>query len=215
MKLLIILILALILIAGCTQQAGPKACTAEALICPDGSAVGRIAPDCRFAPCPDCTCPEGFVQDGDTCNPECYYNTPPCLIASVKCSLTQNQTASLCKGTARCFNGIVTKITDGDTLEVNNIPIRLALVNAPEYYETGYNEAKEFASSICPAGSTATVDEDDGQTAGSYNRTIAVVYCEGINLNARILTNEYVSLDKSFCNVSEFKNEYWVVNEGC
>lgn len=28
------------------------ACTADAKICPDGSAVGRIAPICEFAPCP-------------------------------------------------------------------------------------------------------------------------------------------------------------------
>jgi hypothetical protein len=29
-----------------------KACTQEAKICPDGSAVGRVGPDCEFAPCP-------------------------------------------------------------------------------------------------------------------------------------------------------------------
>lgn len=28
------------------------ACTQEALICPDGSAVGRSGPNCAFAPCP-------------------------------------------------------------------------------------------------------------------------------------------------------------------
>ncbi len=28
------------------------ACTAEAKICPDGSAVGRTGPNCEFAPCP-------------------------------------------------------------------------------------------------------------------------------------------------------------------
>ena len=40
----------------------PVACTEEAKICPDGSAVGRIGPNCDFAPCPgvpDCpaSCP--------------------------------------------------------------------------------------------------------------------------------------------------------------
>ena len=30
----------------------PVACTMDAKICPDGSAVGRIGPDCEFAPCP-------------------------------------------------------------------------------------------------------------------------------------------------------------------
>lgn len=29
-----------------------KACTLEAKICPDGSSVGRILPNCEFAPCP-------------------------------------------------------------------------------------------------------------------------------------------------------------------
>lgn len=27
-------------------------CTMDAKICPDGSYVGRVAPDCEFAPCP-------------------------------------------------------------------------------------------------------------------------------------------------------------------
>jgi len=33
----------------------PVACTMDARICPDGSAVGRVAPDCEFAPCPSVT----------------------------------------------------------------------------------------------------------------------------------------------------------------
>lgn len=31
---------------------GPVACTLEAKICPDGTAVGRVGPNCEFAPCP-------------------------------------------------------------------------------------------------------------------------------------------------------------------
>jgi endonuclease YncB( thermonuclease family) len=183
MKLLIaVLILAMILVAGCTQNNSnnqtnlPKACTEEAKICPDGSAVGRIPPNCDFAPCPQ---------------------------------------TSICKGTARCFNGTVTKITDGDTLEVNNTSVRLALVDAPEYNEEGGSEATEFASSICSIGSTAKVDEDDGQTAGSYGRIVAVVYCDGRNLNAELLANGKATVYEEFCNVSEFANESWVKRYGC
>ena len=33
----------------------PIACTQEAKICPDGSAVGRTGPNCEFSPCPDQT----------------------------------------------------------------------------------------------------------------------------------------------------------------
>ncbi|MEZ4200005.1 MAG: hypothetical protein R3B69_00140 [Candidatus Paceibacterota bacterium] len=29
-----------------------RACTLEAKLCPDGSAVGRIGPNCEFAACP-------------------------------------------------------------------------------------------------------------------------------------------------------------------
>jgi hypothetical protein len=69
-----------------TQKQHPVACTDEAMLCPDGSEVGRIAPDCRFAPCSNCTCPEGFIQEGATCNPKCYYSTPKCLTASRECN---------------------------------------------------------------------------------------------------------------------------------
>jgi hypothetical protein len=54
----------LVLLTGaCDKQASPpssssppgqpQACTEEAKICPDGSAVGRTGPNCEFAPCPD------------------------------------------------------------------------------------------------------------------------------------------------------------------
>ncbi len=62
-----------------TLEGKPKqtACTEEAKLCPDGSAVGRTGPDCEFEPCPvskrcirnsDCVV---FGQDGD-CNCGCY-----------------------------------------------------------------------------------------------------------------------------------------------
>lgn len=35
-----------------SNESKPVACTADAKICPDGTAVGRVGPDCEFAPCP-------------------------------------------------------------------------------------------------------------------------------------------------------------------
>lgn len=35
-----------------TSTTQPAACTQEAKLCPDGSAVGRTGPNCEFAPCP-------------------------------------------------------------------------------------------------------------------------------------------------------------------
>jgi endonuclease YncB( thermonuclease family) len=37
-----------------------------------------------------------------------------------------------CKGSADCFRGTVTEIIDGDTIDVNNVRIRLSMVNTPE-----------------------------------------------------------------------------------
>ncbi|HLC95133.1 MAG TPA: C39 family peptidase [Patescibacteria group bacterium] len=35
------------------QNSGVEQCTAEAMLCPDGSSVSRISPTCDFAPCPE------------------------------------------------------------------------------------------------------------------------------------------------------------------
>lgn len=46
-------LLLIVVFSGCLQEpSAPVACTLDAKICPDGTAVGRVAPDCEFAPCP-------------------------------------------------------------------------------------------------------------------------------------------------------------------
>jgi hypothetical protein len=51
--LLVLILLGLVIMSMQTTN-GPKeiACTADAQLCPDGSAVGRVPPHCDFAPCP-------------------------------------------------------------------------------------------------------------------------------------------------------------------
>ena len=117
-----------------------------------------------------------------------------------------------CKGTAACFTDTVTYIVDGDTLDVGSTRIRLALVNSPEVGQPGYAEAKGFTSQTCPVGSSALVDEDDGQTGGSFGRMIAVVYCGSVNLNAALLGSGNAVLVTFYCSVSEFADEPWT---GC
>ncbi len=85
--IIVILISGMFLAFGCLESPEPAACTAEAKLCPDGSYVGRVLPDCEFAPCPatkfcDATtpCPEGYecykFEDED--NPICYIGADPC-----------------------------------------------------------------------------------------------------------------------------------------
>ncbi|MFZ2150507.1 MAG: hypothetical protein WAZ12_01775 [Candidatus Absconditicoccaceae bacterium] len=56
-KLLILSILSItIFLSACSklqveQPPNAQACTQEAKICPDGSAVGRTGPNCEFSPC--------------------------------------------------------------------------------------------------------------------------------------------------------------------
>jgi endonuclease YncB( thermonuclease family) len=122
-----------------------------------------------------------------------------------------------CKGSADCFRGIVTEIVDGDTIDVNNVRIRLSMVNTPERGEVGYNDATDFTESICPVGGNALVDEDDGQKEGSYDRLIGVVYCNSntASVNQLLLEEGKAIVYEDFCNVSEFANDKWVTNFGC
>jgi len=119
---------------------------------------------------------------------------------------------SSCKGDARCFEGIVTEVIDGDTLEIDSIRIRFALVDTPEYNQAGYSEAKDFISSMCPVGSAVIVDEDDNQAEGSGGRIVAAVYCNGKNLNEELVVRHLGIIDERFCGVSEFASEQWT---GC
>lgn len=122
-----------------------------------------------------------------------------------------------CQGQADCFTGTVTDIVDGDTLDVNNIRVRLSLVNTPERGDSGYSEAKWFTESKCPIGSKALVDEDDGQKEGSFDRLIGLVYCGNVRLllNEVLLNEGHAQIFGDFCGVSEFSEEDWVQKFGC
>ncbi len=127
----------------------------------------------------------------------------------------QNGQTIGCKGSAACFTGSVDRVIDGDTLIISNTTIRLALVNAPEKSEEAGMEAFNFTITLCPVGTEALVDEDDGQREGSYGRTVAVVYCNKNNINEALLDNGFGSIYAGFCRRSEFRNKDWAKRNGC
>jgi len=107
------------------------------------------------------------------------------------------------------LEGKVTYVVDGDTLDINDIRIRLSLVDTPERGQNGYNEAKDFVKDLC-LDKKGEVDIDDGQHRGDrYGREIGVVYCDGINLNAALMENNLARIYTEYCDISEFKHEEW------
>ena len=123
-----------------------------------------------------------------------------------------------CLGNANCFTGTVTKVVDGDTIDIDNTRIRLALVNTPEQGKPGYQEATEFVKIECSVGTKALVDEDDLQTQGSYGRMIGLVYCGNDNqvlLNQLLLEEGYAKIFEQYCRTSEFSTQTWAVTHGC
>ena len=121
----------------------------------------------------------------------------------------------VCLGTAECFEGEVERIVDGDTLYVEGVKIRLSLVDTPESGEAGFWEAKDFVEYLCPEGSQATVDQDDWQLEDNYGRMLAVVHCNGKNLNEELLDGGYGEILTYYCDLSEFGGETWARRHGC
>jgi len=117
-----------------------------------------------------------------------------------------------CSGKARCFTGKVTKIVDGDTIHVAGQSIQLALVSSPELNKPSGLGAQHFLQQICPVGSNVLVAEDDGQTQGSFGRIVALVYCNGVNLNKAVIEEGFGEISFDSCHQSEFALHSW---SGC
>lgn len=112
-----------------------------------------------------------------------------------------------------CIEGEVTRVIDGDTLEVeDDLRIRLVLVDAPELSESGGPEARDFLTDLC-LGAQALVDEDDDQIGDDpFGRILAVTYCGGTNANAAVIASGLADTFYDFCSESEFEDEAWT---GC
>ena len=111
--------------------------------------------------------------------------------------------------------GQITRVIDGDTLLIDQTTIRLSLVNSPERDEPGYQEAKDFASTVCPVGSNAEFIEDTWQKEDRYGRSLGLVFCNDMFLNELLLTSGHAEILTGFCNKSEFGTEDWARAYGC
>ena len=113
------------------------------------------------------------------------------------------------------YDGQITRVIDGDTLIIDLTTIRLSLVNSPERDERGYQEAKDFALTVCPIGVNAEFVEDTWQPVDKYGRSVGLVYCNDMMLNGLLLTNGHAEISTYYCDRSEFGSEGWARAYGC
>jgi len=139
----------------------------------------------------------------------------------VKLDQIEKVLSNACTGTGECFGGFVTKNVDGATLNIRDVEtdqekrIRLALVDTPEKNEPLFETASEFTAGFCPVGSYVLFVEDGDQKEGSFGRMIGKLYCEGVQLNKKLLENDLAVIDTRFCKDSEFGQEEWAITYGC
>jgi micrococcal nuclease len=109
--------------------------------------------------------------------------------------------------------GNVSYVVDGDTLDINGIRVRLSLVDTPERGQPGFKEAKEFVKSLC-LGKNGEFDVDNGQRRGDrFGREIGVVYCNGVNINEKLMDSHLANTLTEYCDISEFSNEKWAKSD--
>ncbi len=114
-------------------------------------------------------------------------------------------------------SGTVTKVIDGDTIDIDNMRFRLALIDTPERGEAGYNEARMFLLKNCPVQSLALYDIDDKQKTDKYGRYIGKVWCYGYppvvpenSMNSKLVNEGHAVVVSTFCRSSEYGNEQWL-----
>ena len=109
-----------------------------------------------------------------------------------------------------CYETTLLEVIDGDTIkDFDDKSIQFSLVSAPELDKKEGENSKVFLEVICPIGSKIIIDEDDGQLQGSYDKTVAQVYCNGMSMNAEMIYNNHAIIDTSSCGISEFTFELW------
>ena len=101
---------------------------------------------------------------------------------------------------------VVSSVTDGDTFETTSEgTVRLADIDAPEYYEYGYQSAKDFLISLI-YGKTVYLDIDDFYRTGTYGRLICVAYVN-YNLTHYLNVNKAL-LVEGYAEISNYNNEF-------
>ncbi|MCK4885507.1 thermonuclease family protein [Candidatus Bathyarchaeota archaeon] len=101
---------------------------------------------------------------------------------------------------------VVSLVIDGDTFETTSEgTVRLADIDAPEYYQYDYQASRDFLISLI-YGKTVYLDIDDLYRTGTYGRLICVAY---VNYNS----THYLNVNKAllvegYADISNYNDEF-------
>ncbi len=118
-----------------------------------------------------------------------------------------NETSNPTTNSPYEVTGLCYHVVDGDTIDVEGVGrVRLVGVNTPERGEPGYQSATDFVKSMVE-GKVVSLDIDDAKRYDKYDRTLAVVYIDHINLNQELLKRGYAEI--MYIPPSEFNPYSW------
>ena len=83
------------------------------------------------------------------------------------------------------LTGTVTKVRDGDTIEVGKVPIRLSGVSAPEMNEPLGPKSKSFMTDLV-MGKRVRCELDGSKT---HDRFVGICYLDEKDIGARVIAN--------------------------
>ncbi|MSO18891.1 MAG: thermonuclease family protein [Acidobacteria bacterium] len=136
-------------------------------------------------------------------------------VHDVPATTRTSASANACGDSGDCFSGPVTRVIDGDTLDIADRRVRLVLVDAPERDTSEGPAATQLLARLCQPGTLAAAWPDARQPRDNYGRTLAVVRCGDENVNARMIRSGHAQLYRRFCRASAFGAEPWARKLGC
>lgn len=102
-------------------------------------------------------------------------------------------------GTAPVGSGDITRVVDGDTVDIDDTRYVLSMVNAPNRGKSGFVEAADFVRAMCPAGSPASYMIDVGRPFDPYGRLLAEVWCGGVSVQEALLDAGHAEFLPEYC----------------
>lgn len=100
-------------------------------------------------------------------------------------------------------SGECLEVYDANTIWVYGVgKVQLIQVGLPEKNDKKYDDAKKFTEEMC-LGKVVYLDIDDANPKDKYDRTLAIVYVNGSDVNKELINKNLAEI--SYFEPSEFK----------